>query len=382
VKLKNRQVLIISIFILIILASGLTQFIYGEDIVIIPYNKNPSVVIDGKILPNEYDSNVSTDNGMTIYWTHDGKNLYVGLKSPGKGWLAIGFGSATMDGANIIIGYIDDSTGEVHIRDDTGIGHTHKPDIELGGENSILNYAGTQSDEGSVLEFSIPLNSGDKLDPPLLPGTTTNVIVAYHPSADDFETYHGSTYSIMTDVLIQGLGGLQAILNIKINGESVVNVNQSIDLVGSLLTQDGEPIPNAKIDVYTTTTFIEATPILLKTVKTDNTGKFDLKLNYNVPGKFVIFAKYEGGQNISSVESNKIQITVNGYENMTVHPEDPYYNWGYIIVNFPHMAHKTPFLDLSPPALAVLIPLYLIILGVWLTYLYVYRLIFKIKRGG
>jgi len=64
------------------------------------------------------------------------------------------------------------------------------PDTSLGGEDNVLEAAGTESDEGTAVEFVISLNSGDRFDKVLEPGKSYNIIVSYHRSSDSFSTHH------------------------------------------------------------------------------------------------------------------------------------------------------------------------------------------------
>ena len=51
------------------------------------------------------------------------------------------------------------------------------------------------------ISFTIPLDSGDALDKPLVPGVSYKVIVAYGPDgADEFGTYHGSRGSFEAEL--------------------------------------------------------------------------------------------------------------------------------------------------------------------------------------
>lgn len=72
-------------------------------------------------------------------------------------------------GANFIFGYV--SGGETFASDQFGTGmFSHSPDTGNGGTDDIIEYAGT---EGTVFEFSIPLDSGDNMDKPLVLGGPT-----------------------------------------------------------------------------------------------------------------------------------------------------------------------------------------------------------------
>ncbi len=354
-----------------------------EDKITIPFAKKVNVTVDGLIKDNEYPYQYSDPkNGMKISWVHDSKYVYVGVDAPGTGWVGVGFGSSSMNKANIIIGYVDDKTAEVIISDETGKGFTHKPDTELGGSNDIVDFAGTQSNGHTIIEFVFPLRSSDKLDPPIDPGKEIPIILAYHPSADDLTSYHGRTYDIIKVFVEPSTVSVNSILTIKATNVKAV-MGDAINITVSLTTSNGKPIPNALIHIYTTTSLKVAGFVEVSQVTTNDNGMARSSIVYDVPGNFTIMAKFEGGKYKPS-ESNPLKVTIYPpTKKWVIVPEDPYYNWGWMIFNMPHALHGTPGLFINPTTLTVMIPLFSIILGVWLTYAYVYRLIFKIKgRGG
>jgi hypothetical protein len=90
-------------------------------------------------------------------------------------------------GANFIIGYYDEG---VYISDEYGTSNfMHNTDKNLGGTNDILEYAGSESDQ-TIIEFKIPLDSGDNYDKILEAGSVYDCIIAYNNNADSFTTKH------------------------------------------------------------------------------------------------------------------------------------------------------------------------------------------------
>lgn len=154
--------------------------------------------IDGSIDAGEY-ANVLEDpqTGMTLSWSNDDTVLHIGLVSPGTGWLSVGFApQRRMLGANIIIASVEE--GELQIEEHYGSSQTaHRRD----DEEHILQAAGSLTEHGTVLEFSILLDSGDPQDALLEPGTEIVVILAYHSSRTDFRVGHTrrSTVTIALD---------------------------------------------------------------------------------------------------------------------------------------------------------------------------------------
>ncbi len=149
----------------------------------------PVTAIDGIIYAGEYAHSTEAA-GFEIDWSNDAQTLRVGLISPGTGYLAIGFDPVSrMEGANFILGAVVD--GRAVVRDDFGTGPVaHSPDTANGGTNDILEAAGCEANGRTYLEFVIPLDSGDPMDKPLVPGKTYKVIIAYHETNDDFSAWH------------------------------------------------------------------------------------------------------------------------------------------------------------------------------------------------
>jgi len=145
--------------------------------------------IDGAIGATEYLHSTEIA-GVEVYWTNDATYLRVGLVAPGTGFVAIGFDPVRqMEGANFILGYVKD--GEAYFRDDFGIEPTaHMADVDRGGVDNIASSAGAEWADRTILEFIIPLDSGDEMDKPLVPGGTYTVLLAYHDLQDGFTARH------------------------------------------------------------------------------------------------------------------------------------------------------------------------------------------------
>lgn len=144
---------------------------------------------------NDTASNSISAIGMTVEWEIDGQNLSMTLEAPAEGWIAIGFHpSRMMKDANMIIGYIEN--GEVMIQDHFGTGTTrHRSDLDLGGTDDITGVDGSEQGGSTSLSFSIPLDSGDTYDQPIVPGEETDVILAYG-DRDSFGDHHSERTSI------------------------------------------------------------------------------------------------------------------------------------------------------------------------------------------
>lgn len=163
---------------------------------------SPDIIpdIDGNISEGEYAASLEEEStGIEFFWSHDGQELFAGIKTGSPGWVAAGFDPASaMKEANMIFLVIDD--GEVVVRDDFGTStFSHSPDLDLGGTDDISAYAASSSDGITTYEFSIPLDSGDEYDRVLVPGDEYTVIFAVNDNGTDFDSKHSARGSaVMT----------------------------------------------------------------------------------------------------------------------------------------------------------------------------------------
>ncbi|AMQ19149.1 hypothetical protein A0127_08220 [Thermococcus peptonophilus] len=147
-------------------------------------------VPDGKISNGEYT--VEKDLGeMSLHFRVENDILYVGISAETHGWVAIGFGGGPgMKNTDIVIAYVlPNGTVEISDSYSAGFSGPHNPDTFLGGYDDILSYSGREDENGTVVEFSRPLNTGDKYDYPIPTGKSFRVIWAYGPT-DDFQSMH------------------------------------------------------------------------------------------------------------------------------------------------------------------------------------------------
>jgi len=148
-----------------------------------------SYAIDGAIGSAEYPNAVEIA-GVKVHWANDASYLRVGLIAPGTGYAAIGFDPVRgMEEANMILGYVQD--GKAYFRDDHGTEPTaHMADADRGGTEDIVAAAGAEWTDQTILEFIIPLDSGDPMDKRLVPGNAYTILVAYHDLQDGFTARH------------------------------------------------------------------------------------------------------------------------------------------------------------------------------------------------
>lgn len=133
--------------------------------------------------------------GADIYLAHDGSNLYVHMEAEAGGWLSVGFNEQGrgMDGANMILGYLDD--GVSAYRNDVGQGRNHS---EISSP-SVGAFHFSADNGLAVMAFSYPLEfpqgEGFNLDS-LNPGETYTMIVGVHSSSHDISNVHSARGSV------------------------------------------------------------------------------------------------------------------------------------------------------------------------------------------
>jgi hypothetical protein len=148
--------------------------------------------VDGIIESGEYANTRTTDGGnYTLSWRVEGSVIYFAMSAETEGWVAVGFDPITvMDNADMVFGSVDKNM-KVTVTDMHSIGvyGPHPPDVSLGGTDDILEYAGSEKDGATTIEFSRLLVTGDVHDQPLSPDLGNKVIWAYSLS-DDFSKPH------------------------------------------------------------------------------------------------------------------------------------------------------------------------------------------------
>ncbi|MDD5646492.1 MAG: DOMON domain-containing protein [Candidatus Bipolaricaulis sp.] len=154
-----------------------------------PAGGSPIVAIDGVIYADEY-AHWTEAGGFQVHWSNDTSFLRMGVVSPGTGYVAVGFDpDDRMQGANFVLIAVRD--GQVWTRDDYGYGAlAHASDTSLGGTDDILAAAGREANGQTSVVFVIALNSGDPMDKPMAPGTTYDIVIAFHETSDEFDAYH------------------------------------------------------------------------------------------------------------------------------------------------------------------------------------------------
>jgi hypothetical protein len=146
--------------------------------------------LDGVATAGEYAFQWSDDaSKIVLRWSVVGDRLIGAVMTPDTGWVAVGFGGTgpLMYGADILLGWVD--ARGAHVRDHYANSPTgHVPDSTIGGQSNVLGAAGTQTAEGTTIEFERSLAAHDTTDHAIEAGQT-HVIVASAES-DDPTMYH------------------------------------------------------------------------------------------------------------------------------------------------------------------------------------------------
>ncbi len=134
---------------------------------------------------------ITVAGSMEVLMAHDGSSLYLYARSETDGWIALGFNSqgGGMDGANIIIGYLNENDSPA-VRNDLGQGHSHSETT-----NGVEEYHIERGNGEIVMELAYPLDfpteAGFNLEG-LNPGQETvyTLIAAFNTNSHDPNRQH------------------------------------------------------------------------------------------------------------------------------------------------------------------------------------------------
>jgi len=151
--------------------------------------------LDGIISDGEYDFMTSFGGGdLEVHWTIEGDTITFAWLGKTSGWVSLGLDPGkAMEDADMILAWVDDQ-GMVHVIDAYSEGPTgpHPPDTEIGGTDDILEYAGTEKDGITIIEFRRKLSTGDQYDKDIPTEGKLKVIWSNGPSDDFYAIHEGS----------------------------------------------------------------------------------------------------------------------------------------------------------------------------------------------
>lgn len=133
--------------------------------------------VDGVLKDGEYRFLQTFDDmRLGISTSADGKTLYAAIEAPTSGWVAIGLGSAVMNGAYIVLGAY--ANGKSVVTEQRGFGHSHTENAAKSVSASAVKESGGKT----VMEFAIPASD-------FLKGPSLQVAISYG-ATDNFAERH------------------------------------------------------------------------------------------------------------------------------------------------------------------------------------------------
>lgn len=116
--------------------------------------------------------------------------IFVLASMKGSGWIAVAFNTQGkgMDGANMIIGYLD-AAGKAAVRNDLGKGWSHS----AAAKQAVFEHAIVQTDGTTYLEFSYPLSFAEGFAlKGLAEGSTYSLVLAVNERSFSIGSKHTS----------------------------------------------------------------------------------------------------------------------------------------------------------------------------------------------
>jgi hypothetical protein len=136
-----------------------------------------------------YDHEIK-DGDVTFAWKLDQDTLHVRMSAKTTGWVGAGFNpSKEMKDASFVMGYV--KKGKPKVTDHFGISkRQHEKDSKVGGQSNVTLVGGKEENGITEIEFTIPLDSGDPKDQPILADGETVVLLANGAGRDSFKSKH------------------------------------------------------------------------------------------------------------------------------------------------------------------------------------------------
>jgi len=134
---------------------------------------------DGVLGSGEY-ANMLDQGTYELHWESTESTIRLAMQATTDGWVALGLQPGQrMKDSDIILGMVVD--GETLVLDSFSSGDfgPHKPDVEFGGVDDIIAFAGSESGGTTTIEFERALDTGDDYDIALERGVAIGIIWAY-----------------------------------------------------------------------------------------------------------------------------------------------------------------------------------------------------------
>jgi hypothetical protein len=146
---------------------------------------------DAKIQAKEYaNSFAHKESRAVINYSIVGDTAYFGITIESAGWAGIGFNptGTKKDNADVVMWFFKGDElqyADMHISSPTGAPDI---DVDMGGKDDILTFAGASDGKSQVIEFSRKLKTGDKTDQDIKKGV--NMLILAVGGSKNFTTKH------------------------------------------------------------------------------------------------------------------------------------------------------------------------------------------------
>jgi hypothetical protein len=123
--------------------------------------------------------------GMSVRWYIEGTDLFVTMKAPTTGWVAVGFNTqSTLDGSLLILGAVE--AGMVRVEEHIAQPPKHPNRIHLGGSLALRRFEAKEQDGETQVSFVLDLLTRDHVAPLLSLGALVYLTLAFSQD-DDFQ---------------------------------------------------------------------------------------------------------------------------------------------------------------------------------------------------
>ncbi|CAD5250518.1 MULTISPECIES: DOMON domain-containing protein [unclassified Imperialibacter] len=142
-------------------------------------------------------TNIIRKNGMEVIWAHQDDRVQFELKAPTTGWVAIGFNEADqLKNTYLIMGRVANNLATVkeHFVVEPG---DYRPIETFGAPVLVDSIEGLESEDGTVIRFSLPIEAIDAYRKDLEPGKSYSLLMAFSLE-DDFQ--HHSVMRTQTTI--------------------------------------------------------------------------------------------------------------------------------------------------------------------------------------
>jgi len=132
------------------------------------------------------NKNTIRKNGVTVSWKFSGDRVYFEMSAPTDGWVTIGFNTtSSIKNAYLLMGNVVNEKPSVieHFTINSG---NYSPVKDMGVEESVSSVEGYESEENTVIKFSLPVKATNIYARNLDKGKEYVMILAYSQS-DDFQ---------------------------------------------------------------------------------------------------------------------------------------------------------------------------------------------------